>query len=103
MADVTIQELRDRVHKQFDNLWRKAAGPDYAASFDHNLPRTRRQGSNMLRKQAAERVKSIRNKHYLWLAEQMGLDEDQCHFRYFSREQLLFAERILQCPPGIKP
>lgn len=35
-----------------------------------------------------------RNKAYAWLAEQLGIDIDQCHFGWFEADQCLRAAQI---------
>ena len=36
-----------------------------------------------------------RRREYQWLADQMGIPLDECHFGYFTKEQLLKAYNIL--------
>ena len=66
LANAELRELRKEGHDLFDKLWR---------------------GENRIMK---------RKDAYSWLAEEMKIERDDCHFSQFSNEQIKQAILILK-------
>lgn len=67
LSNYRMRELRTECHEIFDKLWKNAENP----------------------------IKE-RRKKYKWLAEEMGIPVEECHFGWFNEEELEKALRILK-------
>lgn len=67
LANAELRQARKMAHAAFDPLWQAA------------IDRRMREG--------ATRVGGVRSEAYRWLADQLGIPADQCHFTRLSLHQ----------------
>lgn len=78
LANRTLRDAKQRAHACFDPLWRQA--PRMYPAPPTNRPRQRAKAHRHIQKAARTRT-------YAWLAEQLGVEKEQCHIGMFSVEQ----------------
>lgn len=70
LATAEMRDMKKKVHELFDERWKHESNP------------------------GKRRIK--RSESYKWLAKQMEIPVEECHFGYFDMEKLETAYRILK-------
>lgn len=78
LANPELREAKKRAHAAFDPLWVNAVALYEPIAAD----------SRKARNKAAGRIRRrARKRAYAWLAEQLGIDPDDCHIGFFGVEE----------------
>lgn len=97
----SLKMLRNAAHGSFDRFWTRSGGRIGVPGVRESASEPgRRRVSPRARKAQLRQWRQRRTRAYVWLAEQLGIPEAQCHFGWFDEATL---RRVLELCAGCGP